>query len=608
MNRAFAVAGLVLTAVALSACTDREDTLAPRPMGAEMLPYGKTTSLVVEADLPVARLVLTIDDGMGRRPIELRREEKEGLLVGALDVAPGVKARVAFSAYDAEGQLTHQGKGTLVTDREVTPQQEFVLAPVPGAEDASVRIGTYRLALSQTAIVSVPGKEMQIEAMLLDARGEPHPIEKGGLEWMDAKSQQEIGNVRFDPRDYLIDILWIPEKWFVGRLEFCTFDVRVCGKLTLTDPNPIIQVATGAWHGCALRQSGTVRCWGDNSLRQLGKSAAGVSALSNVVFKSISATSFHTCGVDDAGNARCWGSPGHGQLGVSSSVGVEYPNIVAGLPDQVREVTAGGSHSCALLVNDETWCWGANYYGQLGDSTATNTTPVNGSVTPVKVSGAHAFRTISAGLEHTCGITGPGVAWCWGSNTDGQSGFSNATADKCQFQSTYYPSTWVNCAATPRQVQTGVSFAGVGGGSLSTCAWTSGGTGYCWGRAHGSFVSAGYGMNHVPRTPTSQPSWKFLTAATEFQCGIDSGDMVQCFGDTQHGQTGTGISLPTYTVHTPTPVTVPDAWTSVDGGSQFACGVRALGFVVSCWGRNEHGQLGRVTPAGFSATPGTASF
>jgi alpha-tubulin suppressor-like RCC1 family protein len=287
---------------------------------------------------------------------------------------------------------------------------------------------------------------------------------------------------------------------------------------------------------------------------------------------------------------------------------VEYPNVVAGLPDQVAQVTAGGNHSCARLVNGETWCWGINAYGQLGDGTALGTAPVGSTVAPVKVLDAPVFATISAGFEHTCGVTAAGVAWCWGSNTDGQSGFSNATADKCAYQSTYYPSTWVNCAATPREVQTPVTFAGIGGGSLSTCAWTTGGTGYCWGRTHGSFTYPGYGNNHVPRTPTSQPSWKFLTAATEFQCGIDAADMVQCFGDTQHGQTGTGISLPTLTVATPTAVTVPDSWTSVDGGSQHACGVRAVGTVVSCWGRNDHGQLGRVTPAGFSATPVTASF
>ena len=609
MNRASALAGLLFAAIALSGCTDREDALAPRAMRAGMLPDGKTTALVVEADLPVARLIVMVDDGLGRREVELRREDEKGLLAAALDVAPGAKARVAFSAYDAEGQLTHRGGGTLLTGYELTEQQEFALVPVPGADVAEVRIGTYRLAMSQAMIVGEPGREVQVEAVLLDARGEPHPIEKG-LQWVPAEGQKEIARFDFDPRDWYVNILVIPERWYVGRVKFCTFDAFFCGGVILADPNPVIQVVTGSFHSCALRKSGVVSCWGQNTVGQLGKDAAGVSRLASTTFASISGGSLHNCGVDNAGTVWCWGANQYGQLGLGSGASNTFqPNAVS-LPAAASQVTAGASHSCALLVNGETWCWGANYYGQLGDGNGAPGTNAGSSSAPVKVATAPVFASLSAGFEHTCGVTPAGEAWCWGSNTDGQSGFGNATADKCALQTTYYPSTWVNCAATPRQVQTSVTFAGIGGGSYSTCAWTSGGTGYCWGSPHGTFTYPGYGNNHVPRTPTSQPSWKFLTAATEFQCGIDAADMVQCFGDTQHGQTGTGIGLPTLTVSNPTPVTVTDSWTNIDGGMQHGCGVRSNGNVVSCWGRNDEGQLGRVTPSPTSTTPVnvTASF
>ena len=598
---------MTFIALAAIACSDKDPVRAPEAARRAM--EGGGMPLVVEADLPIARLVMTIDDGYGRREVELRREDKEGLLAGAIDVAPGTKARLYFSAYDAEGQLTHQGKGALLTDWEVTRQQAFALAPVPGADVAEVRIGTYRLAMSQAILQAEPGRELFVEATLLDARGEPHPIEKG-LQWVPAEGQQEIAKFDFDPRDWYMNILVIPQRPYVGKVKFCTFDAFFCGGVILADPNPVIQVATGSFHSCALRKSGVVTCWGSNTVLQLGRTAAGTSAIAGTVFRSISSNSLHTCGVDDNGDARCWGSALDGRLGPGAAASSASPVLVSGLPDKVSQVTAGGSHSCALLVNGETWCWGANAYGQLGDNTALGTSPVNASATPVKVLNAPVFTSISAGYEHTCGVTAAGDAWCWGNNGDGQAGIAAAASDKCRYQNTYYPTTWSNCAATARQVRTGtgsyqpsLGLAGIGAGSYSTCAWSTGGTGYCWGSPHGTFTYPGYGNNYIPRTPTSQPGWKFLTAATEFQFGLDAADMVQCFGDTQHGQTGTGIGLPTLTVNTPTPVTVTDVWTNVDGGMQHGCGVRSNGNVVSCWGRNDEGQLGRVTPSTTATSP-----
>ncbi|MCX6027074.1 MAG: hypothetical protein NTY23_12605, partial [Chloroflexi bacterium] len=84
-------------------------------------------------------------------------------------------------------------------------------------------------------------------------------------------------------------------------------------------------------------------------------------------------------------------------------------------------IAAGGAHSCALVGDGAVMCWGKNNWGQLGDgSTTDRATPVplnSGLIQP-----GLRFVEITAGAEHTCGLTGDGRAWCWGYNFAGQLG------------------------------------------------------------------------------------------------------------------------------------------------------------------------------------------
>jgi Regulator of chromosome condensation (RCC1) repeat len=62
-------------------------------------------------------------------------------------------------------------------------------------------------------------------------------------------------------------------------------------------------------------------------------------------------------------------------------------------------VSAGSNHTCGVTLDGVAYCWGKNSSGQLGNGTTTN------SRTPVPVSGALSFATVSAGANHTCGAT-----------------------------------------------------------------------------------------------------------------------------------------------------------------------------------------------------------
>ena len=86
-------------------------------------------------------------------------------------------------------------------------------------------------------------------------------------------------------------------------------------------------------------------------------------------------------------------------------------------------VSAGGSHSCAILSGN-LYCWGANNNGQIGTGNKTN------ALRPVRIPHPqnHAWIGVSAGYFHTCAVDDTSAAYCWGSNGKGQLG-TGAIAD-----------------------------------------------------------------------------------------------------------------------------------------------------------------------------------
>src|SRR5207237_3526833 len=138
---------------------------------------------------------------------------------------------------------------------------------------------------------------------------------------------------------------------------------------------------------------------------------------------TVSAGSTHSCALLADGTAKCWGLNGSGQLGNNTTTNASTPVVVSGLGagTNVVAVSAGGNHTCALLGDGTAKCWGANAFGQLGNGTTTN------SSTPVVVTGLAGAVALSAGENHTCALLAGGTAKCWGANAFGQVGNGTTT-------------------------------------------------------------------------------------------------------------------------------------------------------------------------------------
>jgi alpha-tubulin suppressor-like RCC1 family protein len=252
------------------------------------------------------------------------------------------------------------------------------------------------------------------------------------------------------------------------------------------------------------------------------------------------------------------------------------------VPVDYIDVVSGDSHSCGLREDWSVWCWGFNYYGQLGDGSQ------NPSATPVQVGGLWAVTTLTAGRFHTCATQLDGVVRCWGYNDAGQLG-DGTTTD----------------SPVPVTVTGLVGVDSIAAGESHTCARVGDETaGYgveCWGLNSSGQLGDGTTQDRsAPVAVAGLPSVRAVVAGLKHTCveGI-SGD-VWCWGENGTGALGNGSTISSAT---PVPVFDPGLVDEVAAGGFSTCAVMAADRSVQCWGSNSSGQLGIGSSGGFVTTP-----
>jgi alpha-tubulin suppressor-like RCC1 family protein len=293
----------------------------------------------------------------------------------------------------------------------------------------------------------------------------------------------------------------------------------------------------------------------------------------------------HTCALTSTGGVQCWGDNSGGQLGDGTTTRRLTPVPVSGLASGVTAIAAGEIHTCALTTEGAVKCWGDNNHGQLGDSTGT------AHVTPFTVSGLSSGVTaIAAGYSYTCAITTGGAVECWGDNSGGQLGDGTKT-DRLT-------------PVTVSGLSSGVT--AIDASFSHTCALTTGGAAKCWGsNADGQLGDGTTTERLTPVTVSDLSSGvTAIEAGCSHTCALTTGGAAKCWGSNADGHLGDGSG--TYQL---TPVSVPGLTSGVtaiaSGGWGHTCAL-TTGGAVKCWGFNEGGALGdgtlttRVIPVAVS--------
>jgi alpha-tubulin suppressor-like RCC1 family protein len=310
-----------------------------------------------------------------------------------------------------------------------------------------------------------------------------------------------------------------------------------------------------------------------------------------VTFTQVSTTGFHSVALGSDGHAYAWGLNHRGGLGDGSTADSFVPVLVlsGAVPDGVSftQVSAGGGHSLAMGSDGNTYAWGDNSSGQLGDNSTTD------SLVPVLVSvgavpGGVTFTQVLAGDNHSLALGSDGNAYAWGDNSFGQLG-NNSTI----------PSP-VPVLVSAGEVPAGVTFAELSPSDFHSLALGSDGNAYAWGdNDFGQLGNNSFTDSLVPVLVSAGevPGGVTLTSVSAgyiHSLALGSDGNAYAWGDNDvWGALGnnsfTDSSVPVLVLAGDVPGGV--TLTSVSAGAHYSLAAGSDGNTYA-WGSNSYGQLG----------------
>lgn len=212
--------------------------------------------------------------------------------------------------------------------------------------------------------------------------------------------------------------------------------------------NSALTISVGVYFTCAIIDDGDVKCWGNNDYGQLGQgdtldrgddenemgdSLPSVSLGTGRRALSISSGYSHVCAILDNNTLKCWGSNTLFQLGYtggargneSNEMGDNLPIVDLVTPEYIF---SGSEQTCAIISGNYLKCWGISYLEKEGIITQFYPEDYNYKVDtllPINLGTGRTVVNLAVGYEHICAILDDSSIKCWGKNDYGQLGYGD---------------------------------------------------------------------------------------------------------------------------------------------------------------------------------------
>ncbi|WP_317643645.1 InlB B-repeat-containing protein [Bombiscardovia apis] len=318
-----------------------------------------------------------------------------------------------------------------------------------------------------------------------------------------------------------------------------------------------------------------------------------------ISFSRISSGSKHTLAIGSDGNTYAWGSNEYGQLGDDSSSNQNLPvRVLAPANVHFLQVSAGSEFSAALGSDGNIYTWGRNSAGQLGNGTLTNQpTPrrIAQGVLPV----GKRYTQVSVGDSHVLALANTNRIYTWGQNAEGQLG----------------DGTQIN-RRLPVQVQLGpqidgVTFTSISAGDNHSLAIGKDNNTYAWGRNVEGQLGIGTNSS-LEKSPVKTQSGALpagahftqISAGGRYSLAVDNNNNLYAWGDNQSSQLGDGTTVGKNAPTQVNPGVIPSgvSFTHISAGDKHSLVIDSNGDAYT-WGSNDNGQLGDNTSGSNRSTP-----
>jgi alpha-tubulin suppressor-like RCC1 family protein len=227
---------------------------------------------------------------------------------------------------------------------------------------------------------------------------------------------------------------------------------------TVSFGNNWLQASIGYSHVGAVKQDGTLWMWGRNSYGQLGdntiihRSSPVQTFAGGSNWKQVSCTDRNTAGIKKDGTLWIWGANAYGQLGDNTTIDKSSPVQTIGYSASWKQVSFGYAHVGALKTDGTLWCWGRNLNGQIGDnSIVSKSSPVQTVAFGIN------WKAIDCGNSHSAAIKNDGSLWLWGGNSSGTLADGTTTDRSSPIQSTLGGFNWkqISCGSNTAAITNG---------------------------------------------------------------------------------------------------------------------------------------------------------
>lgn len=354
-----------------------------------------------------------------------------------------------------------------------------------------------------------------------------------------------------------------------------------------------VQAVAGGYHTLVLKSDGSVWAWGDNKYGQLGD---GTNNDSNVPIKvvglpeniiTVSAGLYNTMALTEGGQVYCWGFNHWGQLGNGNRADKTVPSLTTfdgGYPFYAKEISMGYDYSVAISTLDVLTTWGRNWNHQLGSRrniTGEDTRDCVDYPEYAYVRGNWQAEKVSAGCNHTIGLTLNGALITWGNNSYGELGVSggNIINENSNLMTEYEP------------------FKDISAGNFFTLALSKDGTIFAWGEnSHGQLGNNSINNKDEPVIIDNIINIKSISAGQKHVVALAEDGDLYVWGSNRDGELGDGTNEDR---HLPYKLTggenqVRNENEKISASENHVIIINSNG-TVSSSGDNTYGQLGDET-------------